>query len=622
MLTKIREKAQGVFAWLILIAITVPFALWGIQNYLDVGKETPVVTVGDKDFFQRDVNRAYQQYSQQLAGRGIPEDIIKEQALKKLIGDEVLLQYVQEKGFSVTDKTVRAYIQNLPFFQVDGKFSKQQYKAFLASQNMISEQFVQKIRTAIMMEQFQRGIMESGFATDYDVDKFYALQNQIRNIQFVQVALKPVTEKPTEEEINNYYQENQDKYKTEEQAAIEYIDLSLDDLAKDIEASDEQLKEFYEEQKELYSTKERRKISHILISFKKYANEEDALKKAKEVRQQLQAEDFAEVAKQVSDDTLTADKGGDLGLFNIGTMEPAFEEAATKLKEGEISDPVKSAFGYHLIKVTELKPGITKPFEQVKKDVEKAYKRAQAESIFYELSETLTEVSYENPDNLEMASDAVDIKPKKTAMFTRNSGTGIAAEEAIRNAAFSEDVLKGNNSEPIELGSERIVVLRVTEHKPASVRPLQEVRAEVEKSLLAAKAKEQALVTAKSIKQRLIAGETFDKIAGEYGLKVKKFPELNRKNTEVPVLIKQAAFKLAKPQSTDKPSVGMVDLPEGGIAVVSLFAVIEGKPTAEDEKQRELIRKNLSTAYGRLDYSTVIKALEEKADIVKRESDQ
>jgi peptidyl-prolyl cis-trans isomerase D len=529
---------------------------------------------------------------------------------------------VQEKGFAVTDKTVRSYIQNLPFFQVDGKFSKQQYKAFLASQNLISEQFVQKIRTAIMMEQFQRGVMESGFATDYDVDKFYALQNQIRNIQFVQVALKPVTEKPTEEEINNYYQENQDKYKTDEQVAIEYIDLSLDELAKDIDASDEQLQEFYEQQKELYSTKERRKISHILFSFKKYVNEEEALKKAKEVKQQLQTEDFAEVAKQVSDDTLTAGKGGDLGLFNVGAMEPAFEETATKLNEGEVSDPVKSAFGYHLIKVTELKPGITKPFEQVKNEVAKAYKRAQAESIFYELSETLAEVSYENPDNLEMAADAVGIKSEKTALFTRTKGTGIAAEEAIRNAAFSEEVLKGNNSEPVELGSERIVVLRVTEHKPASVRPLQEVRVDVEKALLATKAKKQALATAKDIKQRLIAGESLDKIASDYGLVVKKHPKLSRKNTEVPVLIKQAAFKLAKPKSADAPSVGMVDLPEGGITVVGLFAVVEGQPSAEDEKQRELIRKNLSTAYGRLDYSTVIKALEEKADIVKRESEQ
>lgn len=621
MLTKIREKAQGVFAWLILIAITVPFALWGIQNYLDVGKETPVVSVGDKDFFQRDVNRAYQQYSQQLAGRGIPEEIIKEQAVKKLIGDEVLLQYVQEKGFSVTDKTVRSYIQNLPFFQVDGKFSKEQYKTFLASQNLISEQFIQKIRTAIMMEQFQKGIMDSVFATDYDVDKYYALQNQLRNVQFVQVNLKPVTEKPTKEEINNYYQENQDKYKTEEQVSIEYIDLSLDDLAKDIEATDDQLKAFYEEQKELYSTKERRKISHILVSFKKHDNEEDALKKAKEIKQRLQAEDFSVVAKEVSDDTLTVDKGGDLGLFNVGAMEPAFEEAATKLKEGEISEPVKSAFGYHLIKVTELKPGITKPFEEVNNDVAKAYKRAQAESIFYELSETLTEVSYENPDSLEAASEAIGIEPKKTTMFTRNNGTGIAAEEAIRNAAFSEEVLKGNNSEPIELGSERIVVLRVVDHKPASVRSLQEVRVDVEQALLADKAKQQALATAKIIKQRLIAGESLEKIAGEYGLEVKKYPELSRKNAEVPVLIKQAAYKLAKPQFADKPSVGMVDLPNGGIAVVSLLAVIEGKPSPEDKKQRNLIKKNLATAYGRLDYATVIKALEENADIVKREKE-
>ena len=175
MLLKIREKAQGIFAWVILIAICVPFALWGIQNYVDVGQETAVVSVGDKDFFQKDVTRAYQQFSQQLAGRGIPEEMLKEQALQKLINDEVLLQYVQDQGLAVADNTAKSYIKGLQYFQVDGKFSKQQYKALLASQNMSPEQFLQQIRNAIKMEQFQLGIMDSSFATEHDIEKFYSL---------------------------------------------------------------------------------------------------------------------------------------------------------------------------------------------------------------------------------------------------------------------------------------------------------------------------------------------------------------------------------------------------------------------------------------------------------------
>ena len=619
MLLKIREKAQGVFAWIILIAICVPFALWGIQNYVDVGQEAPVVTVGDKEFFQRDVTRAYQQFSQQFAGRGIPEEILKEQALQKLIDDEVLLQHVQDQGLAVADQTARSYIKDLQYFQADGKFSKQQYKALLASQNMSSEQFVHQIRNSIKMEQFQRGITDSSFATKYDIEKFYTLQNQLRNIKYITVGIEKSTEKPTEEEIGNYYQQNQDKYKTVEQVAIEYIELSLDKLAEGVEVTEQQLQTFYEEQKDIYTSKERRKISHILFSLKKNADETELLEKAKKVQQRLLTEDFSELAKQVSDDSVTAKSGGDLGLFNVGTMEPAFEEAASKLKLGEVSDPVKSAFGYHLIKVTELESAKTKSFEEVKKDVADAYKKNQAESGFYELAETLTEVSFENSDNLEAASDAVGIEIKKTGLFSQDIGTGIALEQAVRDVAFSEDVLKGNNSEPVELGADRMVVLRMTEHKPAIVQGLEKVRAEVEKTLQDTKAKELALAKAEEIKQRLSDGEAIATVASEHGLEVKEYPELNRKNTEVPGQVNQAAFKLAKPKTADKPTLSIVEQPSGEQVILSLLGVTDGKPEAEDKKQQQLAETSLASVFGRTDYAATIKALEESADIKRKE---
>ena len=619
MLLKIREKAQGVFAWIILIAICVPFALWGIQNYVDVGQEAPVVTVGDKEFFQRDVTRAYQQYSQQLAGRGIPEEMIKEQALKKLINDEVLLQHVQGQGLAVTDQTARSYIKDLQYFQTDGKFSKQQYKALLASQNMSSEQFVLQIRNAIKMEQFQRGIMDSGFATKYDIEKFYTLQNQLRNIKYVTVGIEESTEKPTDEEVGNYYQQHQDKYKTVEQVAIEYIELSLDKLAESVETTEEQLQTFFEDQRDIYTTKERRKISHILFSLKKDADEKQLLEKAQKIKQRLLTEDFVELVKEASDDTVTATTGGDLGLFNVGTMEPAFEEAASKLKLGEVSEPVKSAFGYHLIKVTELKPAKTKSFEEAKKDVTEAYKKSQAESVFYELGETLTEVSYENPNNLEAASDAVGIKPQKTELFSLDNGVGIALEQAVRDVAFSEDVLKGNNSEPVELGTNRMVVVRMVEHKPAAIRELQEVRVEVEQAIQDAKAKELTLAKAEKIKQRLADGEAIATVASDIGLEFKEYPELIRKNTEVPGQVNQAAFKLAKPKAVEKPTLSIVELPSGEQVVLSLLSVTDGKPEAEDKKQQKLAKTNLASVFGRTDFAATIKALQDSADIVRKE---
>jgi len=365
MLTKIREKAQGAFAWGILIIICVPFALWGIQNYLDTGKEPAVATVGDKDFYQRDVNNAYEQYRQSLQGVSIDEEILKAQALEKLIKDEVLLQYAYKAGLVASDETTREFITSLPYFQVDGKFDDKRYKALLSAQKMSSAEFVGRIKNALIMEQFQQSIIDSSFATQYDVESFFKIQNQQRDAEFLTVAYQKQAQ-PSDEEITAYYQQHQDLYQTPEQVSVQYVELALEDLAKNIQVTDEKLKAFYEDQKGQYTTPERRKISHILFAVNDKVTDQQALEKAIKAKSELANKDFAVLASEFSDDKLTAKSGGDLGLFNAGDMEKAFEDSASTLKLGEISEPVKSAFGYHLIKVTELIPGEVKSFDSVK----------------------------------------------------------------------------------------------------------------------------------------------------------------------------------------------------------------------------------------------------------------
>ncbi|WP_305080090.1 SurA N-terminal domain-containing protein [Methylomonas koyamae] len=378
MLLEIREKVHGVFASIILIFICVLFGLWGIQNYLGGGKEAPVVTVEGKEFFQRDVNQAYQQYAQNLAGMKFDEETLKKQALEKLVRDEVLLQYVQAENLIVSDDTARDFIQSLEYFQKDGKFDKTQYQTLLGSQGMSSAEFVSRIKKALVMEQFQRAIVDSSFATPAEIAGFFKIQNQTRDIEYVTVPLVPVSQQPGEDEIAAYYQQHQDDYRTDEQVSVEYVELSVDKLASGIAADDDQLKAYYEDQKAQFTTQERRKISHILFAFGKDKDADaQALQRAVKAKQDLQAKDFAALAAEVSDDKLTAKNGGDLGLFNVGVMEKAFEDAASKLKLGEVSEPVRSAFGYHLIKVTELVPGEIKPYEAVKTEVAKLTKRAK-----------------------------------------------------------------------------------------------------------------------------------------------------------------------------------------------------------------------------------------------------
>jgi len=617
MLVKIREKSQGVFAWVILILICVPFALWGIQNYIGGGSEAAVVTVGDKEFFQQDLNSAYAQFSQNLQGRSFDESVVKKQALEKMIQDEVLLQYVEREGLVVADETARAFIKNLDYFQTDGKFNNKQYKSLLSAQRITSEEFVNKIKKALLMEQFQRSVVESGFATSKDIENFFKIQNQKRNVEVISIALAKVEEQPTVEEIESYYQQHQDAYLTGEQVAIEYVELSLDELSKQVEPSDEQLKAYYEEQKDLYTTRERRKISHILFAFTKdTASDEKQLERAIKAKQALEQKEFSVLAAELSDDKLTASKGGDLGLFNIGVMEKAFEDAASSLKLGEVSEPVKSAFGYHLIKVTELMPGKIKSFDSVKNELMTAFQRSEAETTFYELGESLTEVSYENPDSLVAVADTLGLEIKKTGLFGKNATDkeSLISQAAIINSAFSEDVLKGNNSEPVELGSDRLVVLRMLEYRPAETKALSDVKTSIVTTLLNDKAKSITTKKAEKIKADIDAGKSMQEVAKENALEVRVFSDLSRANGDFPWQVNQAIFKAAKPVDGHYTVVSVADL-SGSQSVIKLLSVTEGVMTESDKAKQELAEANMSKAFGQAEFNAIISSLRASTDI-------
>jgi peptidyl-prolyl cis-trans isomerase D len=614
MLLEIREKVQGVFASIILVLICVLFGLWGIQNYLGGGKEAPVISVGDKDFFQHDVTQAYQQFAQNLAGAKLDEDTLKKQAMQKLIRDEVLLQFSQTQDLVVADETARDFIQSLEYFQKDGKFDKTQYQAMLGSQGMSSDEFVGRIKKALIMEQVQRAVVNSGFATKSEVESFFKIQNQKRDVEYVTIPLSQTAYKPSDDEISAYYQQHLDAYQTEEQVSVEYVELLLTNLAKQVSFTDEQLISYYEEQKAQFSNPERRKISHILFAFGKDNTEEQALQKALKAKQDLSGKDFAALAAEVSDDKLTAKNGGDLGLFNVGVMEKAFEDAASRLKLGEVSEPVKSAFGYHLIKVTELVPGEVKPFAAVKPELTLAYQKLQAESRFNELGEKLTETSYENPDSLDAAAKLLGVEIAKTPMFTRATGEGVAADEKVRLAAFSEDVLKGSNSEPIEVGNDKLVVLRMQSHVPAAPKALAEVKNEIIAVLQKDKAQAQAQEAANKVKEALLTGKNLTEVGQTEHLAVKQYSGLTRNATDIDPAISQAIFRAVKPQP-NRPSVVIIDNPAGGKIVANIKQVIEGAMTDTDKAKYKAIEKSMATAFGRAQFEAVLNQLQANTDI-------
>lgn len=615
MLLEIREKVQGVFASIILVLVCVLFGLWGIQNYLGGGTESPVLTVGDKEFFQRDVSQAYQQFAQNLAGRTFDEEVLKKQAMQKLIRDEVLLQFAQAQKLVVTDEMARDFIQSLEYFQKDGVFDKNQYQTLLGSQGMSSDEFVARIKKALVMEQVQRAVTDSGFVTKAEVEGFFKIQNQKRDLEYLTIPLNSKIETPSDDEIAAYYQQHQDAYQTPEQVSIEYVELSLDALAKDVSVTEDQLTAYYQDQKAQFTTPERRKISHILFAFdKESANEEQALQRAIKAKQALSNQDFATLATEISDDKLSAKNGGDLGLFTVGVMEKSFEDAASQLKLGEVSEPVKSAFGYHLIKVTELVPAEIKSYDSVKPELTKAYQKAQAESRFSELGERLSEVSYENPDSLEASAKLLGVDVKKTSMFTRGAGEEIAAEEKVRLAAFSEDVLKGNNSEPVEVGADKIVVLRMLSHEQAANKELQAVKAEVIASLQKDKSQQQTVEMANKLKDELLAGKSMDEVAKAANFSVQKITGFMRNNTGLDPAVTQAIFRAAKPQA-NQPSIVVIDNPAGGKILVRISQVTEGVMSEADKAKLAEIEKSMATAFGRAQFEAMLNQLQADADI-------
>jgi peptidyl-prolyl cis-trans isomerase D len=601
-----------------LILIGVPFALWGIQNYLDTGKEQPAAVVGDREIFDREVNRAYEQNLASLVGiADYDEKQLRQQTLEKLIQEEIIAQSAEAKNLAIGDDDVRGFIQSLPYFQTEGRFDKEKYKLMLSSQGMGPAQFAAQVKRALLMEQYQKAILDSAFVTRDQVDRLLKLRNQEREIEYVTVPVKPVDRVFSDAEVETYYREHLADFRNPEQVSVDYIAVRLDDIAKEVQVTEQDLRNLYEEQKAGFTTEERRKVSHILVPVEVPGEEAEkaALARITQIRERLvKGEDFAKVAKESSGDPASAQKGGDLGYIHKGALEQNFTDAAFALPEGELSNPVKTAFGYHLIKVTELTPAAVKPFEVVRDELTKTFQRNSAENKFYELGQTLTELSYEHPDSLEPAAKALNLKIEQTGLFTRDSGEGLTAEPDIRKAAFSEDVLNGRNSDPVELGTEKAVVLRVREHQPASDKPLAEVRNAVLETLRNTEARRQARQRAEELAQQVRGGQPLAEAAKAQGLPVVKPAAVKRNGNELPPALGAAVFKAARPTG-NQPTLGNLELENGEQVVFSLRAVKEGAPPALDSQEANVARDFLAKTAGQREFSSFVARLRETADV-------
>ena len=618
MLQAIRDKAHGIFAWVMLLFVGVPFGLWGINNYFDGGKEKPVAVVGDHDIFEREVNRAYEGLVSRMGSSDYDEKQLRHEALEQVINIELITQSAHREGLTVSDDEIRSYVQTQPFFQTDGKFDKDRLKNVLSSQGLTPQQFTSQVSSQLLSEQFVRGVTDTAIVTKRQLDNFYRFRNQERLVEYLTVPLKKAEKEITDQEIEAFYQANKSQYQNPEKVSVEYISLSIDDVSGDFKPSDDELKVLYEEQKAQLGSPEQRKVSHILIIAGDTGNEAEvkaALTKAEGLRERLnKGEDFAKLAKENSDDKDSPLKNGEVVLYTKETIHPELANTAFALAKGEVSQPVKTSFGYDLVKVIDIVPATTKPFEEVRAELEKSYRRNAAENKFYEAKQKLDEMSFEHNDGLEPLAKNLGIKIAQTGLFTRDVGEGIVTEPSLRAAAFATDVLEGKNSPALEVGSDKVYVFHLKEHQPTSDKPLAEVKAQIVAKLQSKQAEDGAKKLAEQLIADVKQGKSLADAAKSIGVNVNKATVKLAGKTDVPPALMKAVNKAPRPRG-GKPSPLLASMENGEQVVFVLTEVKDGSAASVDPKELEMAKDYLSKNAGQAEFNAYLDYLRDQMGV-------
>ncbi|MGM0594357.1 MAG: SurA N-terminal domain-containing protein [Pseudomonadota bacterium] len=632
MLEYIRNRAQGVVAWIIVGLIIVVFALFGINHYFTGGGDNSVAKVNGSPITERQLQQAYFQQRQRLTemfGGELPpmftEKMIRQQVLSQLVAQEVMVQEAVESGMHVSDAQLAQIIRSAEAFHEDGKFSQEKYQQMLSAQGMNPGMFETRVRRDILAAQLESGVRDTAFVTRAEEDRMLRLQNQRRELAYLQVAIAPFEANAEVDpaEVEAFYQDNSQRFMQPERVKVDYLELNAENLQEAVEVDEQTLRSRYQAQQINYTSPEERRASHILIQAAEDAPEAE-LAAARDKAEQLLAQirdgaDFAALAEAESDDPGSASQGGDLGFFGRGAMVPAFEEAAYALEQDEVSDVVQSPFGFHIIRLTGVRGGDAQPFEAVRDEIRKDIQRERAEERFYDLADQLANLTYEHPDSLQLASDELELPIQSSDYFTRQGGEGIAAHPEVTGAAFGEEVLvRGNNSEVIELGRNRMVVLRVSDHQPEQVQPLEEVRDEIVTALQREKAREQASALVTELNEQIAAGEEPAQLAERDGVSWHPAQWVERDGDEVAPAILDTAFRLPPPAADGFVSES-VALRSGDQAVVMLYRIEEGDPEAASEQEREQVRDQLLKGYGDLAGDALMSGARSRMDVTVKQ---
>ncbi|NQZ54706.1 MAG: SurA N-terminal domain-containing protein [Piscirickettsiaceae bacterium] len=619
MLHFIRERAQGWVAWFIVGLISIPFALWGVNSYLTGPSDAVTASVNGDPIKQVEFQRAFQQYRdrmrESMGERFDPEMFeamaVKQSVLDGLIEQRLLLAANNSLGQQVSDTAVNNLIQSNPAFQQEGQFNPERYRLTLARVGLSPASYEAQFRQDLLAQELTNNIQQSALVSSFSIDNILRLEKQTRDIAYGVISAQSLLDQVNipDDDVQAYYDANQVNYMAPERVAIDYIELSVAELSKAVAVDEELLQQFYVDNQDQFLGPEQRQASHILIE----GDDAESLVMITTIKQRLDdGEDFSVLAAALSHDTGSAKDGGDLGLFQRGVMDTAFENAAFALSVGDISDPVQTEFGYHLIKLTAIQLPEGKSFADARQDIESSYRYQQAEELFYEQAELLADLSYENPDNLDIAAEELLLEIKTTEAFTRDGGIGIASHKKLVKAAFSEDVLTNElNSAVIELNKTHLLVLHKKKHILASQLPFESISPAIREQLKFEQARYKARKQGMATLTQLQAGELTTALFSDQDWH--EAQSYGRASSDLSQQVLQKAFSLGRPGS-EAIFTGFT-ASNGNYIVVKVTSVTDGDPSEATEEERDGLQSYLSRTNGSSELQAFIETLRTDADI-------
>jgi len=490
---------------IILAMIVLPFAFWGVDSYTRSGNTADVVaTVNGSKITQQEFSNALRQQQDRLRqqlGKNLDPAMLdtpelKGSVLDNLVAQRLMLQRASDARLIVTDEQVASVISGVEAFQDGGKFDRKRYEAVLANQGKSPIAFEEELREDMLWQQMQDAYLQNGFSTNRNVDNIIRLNEQQRTVRVSDVSFQSFVSqaKVDEDDLKKYYNQNLQEFQVSEQAIVEYVKFTLDELMNKIEVNNEELHKYYDEHKGEFGTPEERRAAHILITVAANASKDQqdaAREKAENLLQQLKKAParFADLAKQNSQDPGSSAKGGDLGFIERGMMVKPFEDAVFALKSGEMSGLVKSEFGYHIIKLDEIKASRTISYDEAREVIFNRLRQQKAAGKFAELADKFSNTVYEQSDTLQPAAELVGSSIQRSGWLA-NGVDGVEPwTTRMLQAIFTDEVVKNKrNTAAIEVAPNALVAARVVEYKPIAVSPFADVRDVIRQKLLHEKA--------------------------------------------------------------------------------------------------------------------------------------